>query len=64
MAAVTIRNIRKMYGDIELIPGLVADFCAVSRDRQDFVPGGEVHLVPVAERIHLFDQETGRVIAP
>jgi multiple sugar transport system ATP-binding protein len=39
------------------------EFCAISRERLEFAPGAEVRLAPIPERVHLFDQETGKVIA-
>ena len=83
MAAVTVRNIRKSFGDLEVIHGIrpehlrpsgnrgglgakvivveptgAADLageevCAVTQD-------DEVGLVPLLDRVHLFDQATGK----
>jgi len=39
------------------------ELVAVFRERHDFKPGQVIHLMPTAERIHLFDHATGRNIS-
>ncbi len=39
-----------------------AEVCAVTQDRLQLNPGGEIRLVPMLERVHLFDQATGKAI--
>jgi multiple sugar transport system ATP-binding protein len=38
------------------------EICAVSRDNLDYGPGQEIRLSPKLDRVHLFDQESGKVI--
>ncbi|MCB1493385.1 MAG: TOBE domain-containing protein, partial [Rhodobiaceae bacterium] len=40
-----------------------AEVCAVSRDRTEYVPQDTVLLAPDLERIHVFDETSGKVIA-
>jgi hypothetical protein len=35
----------------------------VTQDRLQLDPGDEVHLVPLLDRVHLFDQLTGKALA-
>ena len=39
------------------------EVCAVSRDWLDYIPGQEIRLSPMLDRVHLFDQESGKVIS-
>jgi len=39
------------------------ELCAVARDRLDLEPGSAVHLTPLSDRIHLFDEASGKAIA-
>lgn len=43
------------HGSVEL--------SAVFRERHDFAPGSTIHLQPDLQRAHLFDAETGKVLA-
>jgi multiple sugar transport system ATP-binding protein len=38
------------------------EVCAVSRDHLDYGPGQEIRLSPMLDRVHLFDQDSGKVI--
>jgi multiple sugar transport system ATP-binding protein len=38
------------------------DISAVFRERYDFAPGSNIHLVPDLSRAHLFDAQTGQRI--
>jgi multiple sugar transport system ATP-binding protein len=38
------------------------DIAAVFRERHDFAPGTQLHLVPDLARAHLFDAQTGQRI--
>ncbi|HUL94826.1 MAG TPA: sn-glycerol-3-phosphate ABC transporter ATP-binding protein UgpC [Usitatibacter sp.] len=40
------------------------ELAAVFRERHDFRPGEVIHLVPDAERTHLFDAQTGKSLRP
>jgi multiple sugar transport system ATP-binding protein len=39
------------------------EVCAVTQDRLQLDPGDEVRLVPLLDRVHLFDQATGKALA-
>ena len=39
------------------------EVCAVTQDRLRLEPGDEVRLVPLLDRVHLFDQATGKSLA-
>ncbi len=39
------------------------ELSAVFRERHDFAPGSTIHLQPDLQRAHLFDTETGKVLA-
>jgi multiple sugar transport system ATP-binding protein len=39
------------------------EICAVSRDRVTLAPGSEIRLTPALDRVHLFDQESGRSLS-
>jgi multiple sugar transport system ATP-binding protein len=38
------------------------EVCAVTQDRLQLNPGGEVRLAPLLDRVHLFDQATGKAL--
>jgi multiple sugar transport system ATP-binding protein len=38
------------------------EICAITQDRLDLSPGDEIKLMPVLERVHLFEPATGKVI--
>jgi multiple sugar transport system ATP-binding protein len=38
------------------------EVCAVARDRMDYGPGQDIRLMPMLDRVHLFDQDSGRKI--
>jgi multiple sugar transport system ATP-binding protein len=39
------------------------EVCAVTQDRLQLDPGDEVRLMPLLDRVHLFDQATGKALA-
>ena len=39
------------------------EVCAVTQDRLQLDPGDDVRLVPMLDRVHLFDQATGKTLA-
>jgi multiple sugar transport system ATP-binding protein len=38
------------------------EVCAVTQDRLELSPGADVRLAPMLDRVHLFDQSTGRAL--
>ena len=38
------------------------EVCAVTQDRLQLDPGDEVRLMPMLDRVHLFDQATGKAL--
>jgi multiple sugar transport system ATP-binding protein len=38
------------------------EICAITQDRLEIAPGSDIRLMPILDRIHLFDPETGRAV--
>jgi multiple sugar transport system ATP-binding protein len=38
------------------------EICAITQDRLELGPGSEIRLMPLLDRVHLFDPETGRAV--
>ena len=38
------------------------EVCSITQDRLELAPGAAIRLMPMLDRVHLFDQETGRAV--